>query len=880
MFEFAKRLSEGTLTVNVPFRFILLSLVAVVLSQWRANAQAPVEIITQPVQPPIPLTLGSSLRLTVGVKGELPLSFQWQRNGVNLRGETFQTLSVQKFTPEQGGSYSVLVGNKVASLRSRSVRLVPELARLPFTDAMDPRQFDDRDFPNRIKGLAGNGIGDNAKATVHRDLGEPLHAGIYGGASMWLVWSPGTNGIATLSTRGSGFDTLLAVYVQKDPRSPLSYRNLTPVESNDDAEPFKTSQVTFNALSNATYFIAVDGDGSSSRTDSDRSAVQRGDIVFSWDIEPTAQKLPTFLSFPSDFNLSLGTQLRINGTVDAGSADSTSFQWYFKGLPLTGAVDPQLLLSRVTRNNVGRYYCQASAKFGLLSRSVVSRVVDVQIYRRSNNSDAHVLAQDKFSTAADYKFSQFEQNVGAAGRGAAKASVGVVRPLGLSRGTSGTQIFDTVGAGKDEGEPDHCGESGGASEWYAFLADTDGVVVADTGGSDIDTVLAAYYDSGSGTGLYDGLVNVGCNNDSPGLGKQSRVSFQCVAGRVYYLAVDGVGGASGIVHLNYLMVNPLTIVQSPTSVVAGLGATVNLGVVALGAGDLAYQWRRNGVDVPGATSDSHTITNLQPQTAGTYTVLVRDDLTNQVSLPAVVSISSPPQIQTHPASVTVNTGALAEFSVVASGAGVLSYQWRKQGVVLEGKTMSSLSLPNVVPDLEGGYSVVVSNGSGAVTSQVATLVVRVPPKFLSEPADLAVVPGAPAIFTSQASGKPAPQYQWYRGPQTVVGATTSTHSIGAVQSQDLAGYSVVASNAAGSVTSRVAQLTFVAGPPPELVVEPNGTGPVKITVVGAVGYAYVLERSTNFVKWSPVRTNANGGFQYAETPGAAPTVRWFRAFRK
>jgi hypothetical protein len=851
----------------------------VFLIPWGGRAQSPVEIVTQPVQPTIPLDLGTSLRLSVGAKGALPLNYQWQRNGVNIPGATDSTLSVAKFTPEQGGAFSVLVGNKLAFLRSRTVRLVPNLTRLPFTDALDPRQIDDRDFPNRIRGLNGRGIGDNAKATVSRDFGEPMHSGVYGGASVWLVWTPGINGIAKISTQGSSFDTLLGVYVQKDARAPVSYKNLDPVVSNDDGEPFKTSEVTFNAVSTATYYIAVDGDGSAVRSLTQRSAVQRGDIVFRWDIEPTLQKLPTFVSFPADFNLFLGAQLRLNGAVEAATADSTTFQWYFKGVPIRGAVDSQFLLPRVARNNVGRYYCEASSLFGARARAVTSRVVDVQIYRRSNNSDAHVLAQDKFSAASDYTFTGSVQAAAASGGRASKASMGWVRPLGLTRGTSGTQIFDTVGAGKDEGEPDHCGEAGGASEWYAFLADTDGVIVADTSGSDIDTVLAAYYDSGLGTGLFDGLVNVGCNNNAPGLGLQSRVSFNCVAGRVYYLAVDGVGGASGVVHLNYLMVNPLTILQSPLSISNSPGATVNLSVSAVGAGQLTYQWRREDLDIPGATGDTYTITNLQPATAGRYTVFVQDELTNQLSQAAIVSIYPPPVISVQPVPVVANAGGLAEFSVVAAGAEPLLYQWRRDGIALNGKTSPGLSLASIQPDQEGGYSVVVQNGSGAVTSLVATLTVQVPPLITTEPLDATVVPGAPVSFQVKASGKPSPSFQWRREGQPLVGVTTPTHSIGAVQAKDLGGYSVVASNAAGSVTSRVAQLTFVPGPAPEILIEPNPVGPVKITVKGTVGYGYVLERTEDFKNWIPVKTNLSGGFQHAETPGAASARRWFRAYR-
>ena len=54
------------------------------------------------------------------------------------------------------------------------------------------------------------------------------------------------------------------------------------------------------------------------------------------------------------------------------------------------------------------------------------------------------------------------------------------------------------------------------------------------------------------------------------------------------------------------------------------------------------------------------------------------------------------------------------------------HQWRKDGVSLPDATDATLTIPNVQALDAGGYSVVVANFLGAVTSQVATLTVLVP----------------------------------------------------------------------------------------------------------------------------------------------------------
>lgn len=93
--------------------------------------------------------------------------------------------------------------------------------------------------------------GTNVDAT--KESGEPNHAGSPGGASIWYRWTAPAAGRTTVSTCGTEFDTLLAIY-----RGVGSVQFLTEVASNNDACG-KQSRVDFQAVSGETYFIAVDG---------------------------------------------------------------------------------------------------------------------------------------------------------------------------------------------------------------------------------------------------------------------------------------------------------------------------------------------------------------------------------------------------------------------------------------------------------------------------------------------------------------------------------------------------------------------------------------------------------------------------------------------
>lgn len=88
-----------------------------------------------------------------------------------------------------------------------------------------------------------------------------------------------------------------------------------------------------------------------------------------------------------------------------------------------------------------------------------------------------------------------------------------------------------------------------------------------------------------------------------------------------------------------------------------------------------------------------------------------------------VRAADAPVITTQPADVTAYVGEDATFNVVATGGVPLAYQWRFGGVNLDGATLPSLVLTNVVAAKAGTYQVVVSNSAGSVTSSPVSLVV-------------------------------------------------------------------------------------------------------------------------------------------------------------
>jgi formylglycine-generating enzyme required for sulfatase activity len=95
---------------------------------------------------------------------------------------------------------------------------------------------------------------------------------------------------------------------------------------------------------------------------------------------------------------------------------------------------------------------------------------------------------------------------------------------------------------------------------------------------------------------------------------------------------------------------------------------------------------------------------------------------------AQITFMMPPQIIDQPSSLVVDPGALASFTVTASGTEPLSYQWRKNGVTEEYDIPDAISATYEIPaatlDDQGVYYCVVFNAAGEEISSGATLAVR------------------------------------------------------------------------------------------------------------------------------------------------------------
>ncbi len=290
----------------------------------------------------------------------------------------------------------------------------------------------------------------------------------------------------------------------------------------------------------------------------------------------------------------------------------------------------------------------------------------------------------------------------------------------------------------------------------------------------------------------------------------------------------------------------------PVSTSKCIGAQAQFSVAAVGTGVLTYQWNFNGTPISGnasATTSVLTINNVGAGNVGSYTVSVTGGCGAAVlSNPATLSLNTVTTISTQPLSQTVCTGSNVTFSVVGSGQGTLSYEWRRNNAAITGNTSSqtpNLILYSAQSGVAGSYTVIVTGACGSVTSNAVTLILNPATVITTQPAaNTSQCTNSTIALSASASGSGTITYQWKYGSANlsnggnVSGAQSPSLSITNATSANTGFYSVVVTAACGSATSLSAYVsintaTAITTQPVGATVCAEGTYSMSVIATGA-----------------------------------------------
>ncbi|MEO6003566.1 MAG: immunoglobulin domain-containing protein [Opitutus sp.] len=333
--------------------------------------------------------------------------------------------------------------------------------------------------------------------------------------------------------------------------------------------------------------------------------------------------------------------------------------------------------------------------------------------------------------------------------------------------------------------------------------------------------------------------------------------FQATTGGSYTLKATNVVGTTTSVAavVTVLPATPpsgVSISSGPIKV--ALDQSISLYSSASGTSPFTYQWRKDGVDIPGATFYYFSKSNITVDDTGTYSVVVTNAVGSAESNGTVVSVVGPlsPIITVHPRSIAVYVGDNVSFGVNAIGTGNLTYQWKKNGVSIPGATSSYFSPPGTAASSDAGsYTVGVTNAYGSVTSLPATLTVLAAtiPVISAHPRGVSISAGQSFDLSVSASAHPSPTYQWKKDGVAIPDATGYYYTKYLAASSDSGSYTVVVSTSAGSVTSNAAVVTVAPADVPVIIAHPASASLLVGSSFGfSVGYLNQYP-AVSTIKW-------------------------------
>ena len=178
------------------------------------------------------------------------------------------------------------------------------------------------------------------------------------------------------------------------------------------------------------------------------------------------------------------------------------------------------------------------------------------------------------------------------------------------------------------------------------------------------------------------------------------------------------------------------------------------------------------------------------------------------------------------------------------------------------------------------YRIAVDGYNGSMGSVTLNWIYPTIPFFTLQPQSQTKYVGESVTFSSEATGSPAPTYQWRLNGSDINGATSSTVSFSSVQTFYAGNWDVVAANSFGSVTSAPAYLRV-------LVNEATFSAPVwtnnqfQMTIAKASNDTYIVQANTNLstTNWVSITTNT-APFTFADPAATNYPTRFYRAIYK
>lgn len=731
---------------------------------------APPAITTQPTSQTA--GAGSSVTMAVVATGTPTPLYQWDMNGVPIRGATSASYAISSAQAANMGNYAVTVTNTAGSV-------ISNVATLTVTPVVAPTITVQ---PQSQEGIAGGTVVFTATAAAATSFQWLLNGIAIAGA---------TNASLTLNNVTTAQAGSYSVYMSNSQGSVTSSLATLSVL----APPAITSQGTATAFlgENLSYTITASG--------SPTSFSVQGNLPPGCTLNPATGFISGSPTATGTYSVTIAAT---NGnavvtaplTITISSGPSTSYTWSTlaggqlnKPQGVAVGANGVIYIADTGSNTIKAISSNGSVTTIAGTAGVTGGLDGTGSAAEFNGPSAIVVDANGNLFVADTNSSTIRKINPA---GAVTTIAGFPGLTGTSDGTGNNARFN-----KPEG----------------LAIDSNGIIyVADTGNGLVRKMTAA----GVVTTVTVSGDNAWLLVDPYGIAVNGSGTISILdSGSGTILEISPAGAVSFVATVPLLLqqFSPSRYLTGGVALDASGNTYILYGVIQYGGiggatGAQLWQISPSGTINVVSTWQGSGYTGVQVPFQNPGAIGVAIDAAGDVYLTAANSIlvgapAIAPSIVVQPQSQTAPAGTSATFSVMANGAPSPTFQWQFNGANIAGATAGTLTLTNLSSSQAGNYAVVISNASGAATSNFASLTVTpgsTGPKLTAQPQSQSVTAGASATFSVTATGS-ALLYQWRKNGVAIAGATSSTYTILSTQVSNGGVYSVAVSNSGGTVTS-------------------------------------------------------------------------------
>lgn len=339
----------------------------------------------------------------------------------------------------------------------------------------------------------------------------------------------------------------------------------------------------------------------------------------------------------------------------------------------------------------------------------------------------------------------------------------------------------------------------------------------------------------------------------------SITNFQAANAGTYSVVVTNAYGliASSNASLTVSNVTP-TFTSQPSSPVVPAGSNASLSVSAIGSLPISYQWRRNGVNVSGATNPVLNLTNLQLADQGDYDVVATNaygstdsslGFLNVVDLAEALDTTNfdwltggdvPWQIEftaTHDGSAALQSGNITSgqqstLQTTVTGPGTLTFWWNIDSMYSSGYNYLIFSVNGIeqsrITFITGWLQVTNYLGAGdqallwtftqpadsavspaGYVDEVSFTPGGTPPFVAQNPTHQIVLVGSNATLNASALGTPPLTYQWQLDGTNIDNATNAILTLNSAQFANEGSYVLHVTSAFGAANTTPAFIDVV-----------------------------------------------------------------------